>query len=205
MVKAVLHGIVVLKKMGVNPWGLQLMGIQKTNLKKYKRLNRLLLRRKQKRREIYRKSRIRYVYRLDIVELREPRRRYNRRFTSLRIVKFFYLTLKYFHFRRMARNARKKDGFFEGHYCLALEGRLLNFVYRTGFAADMFEAWAFVRQGFITLDRKTHTFSQTKVNLYEFLALHVRIKKMVYFSLLVRLCINKRSLLSHPRYMYVSY
>jgi len=205
MVKAVAHSMVVFKKVQADPWGLSLLGLQRTNRKKHKRVNQFFFKRKVSRRKSFKKRAIRYVYRLDIVNIREPRRRYKKRFTSIRIVKFFYLTLFYFQFRRMARAARKKDGFFEGHYCLALEGRMLTFLYRTGFVSDMFEALAFVRNSFLTLNRRVLNFANQQVALYALLALHVSIKKKVYFSLLVRLCINRRSLFNAPRYIYISY
>jgi hypothetical protein len=205
MVKSVGHSLAIFKKVRVDPWCIHLLGLQETNKKKYKRINMLFLKRKVERRKSFKKRFIRYVYRLDIVDIQEPRRRYRKRFTSIRIVKFFYLTLVYFQFRTMARNSRKKDGFFEGHYCLALEGRLLAFLYRTGFVADMFESLAFVRNSSVTINRRIQNFVNQPVALYALLALHPRVKKSVYFSLVIRLCVNNRSLFNAPRYMYISY
>ncbi len=205
MVKSVGHSLAIFKKVRVDPWGISFLGLQSTDKKKYKRINILLFKRKVARRQSFKKRFVRYVYRLDIVDIKEPRRRYKKRFTSIRIVKFFYLTLLYFQFRAMARNSRKKDGFFEGHYCLALEGRLLAFFYRTGFVADMFESLAFIRNSFVTVNRKIQNFVNQPVALYALLAPHTRIKKRVYFSLVIRLCINRRSLFNAPRYMYISY
>jgi ribosomal protein S4 len=91
---------------------------------------------------------------LDVVAIRERKKRFKKRFTSLRLVKLYYLTLVYKQFKKVARTARKKDGFFEGHYCLALEGRLIAFLYRTGFVASLFESLAYTKNALLTVNHK---------------------------------------------------
>lgn len=105
----------------------------------------------------------------------------------------------------MARGARKKDGYFEGHYCLALEGRLITFVYRSGFVCTMFEALRAVKRHYVTVNKRLLTYANQKVKLYQLLGIHPSVKKRIYFDLLVRLCINRRSLFNGPRYMYISH
>lgn len=205
MVKALGIRLTRFKKVNVDYWGLVLVAFLKTNRKSRRRTLKFFFCRARERRRFRRRRFMRYVYRLDQVHLREPRRRMKKSFTTLRLVKYFYITLVYKHFRLMARAAHKKDGYFEGHYCLALEGRVVTFLYRTGFVATMQEAFALVRQGAVTVDGKVRRFANSPVALYRLLGIHPRLKKSVYFDLLVRLCVNRRSLFNRPRYMYISH
>lgn len=205
MVKALGVKMVRFKKVNVDFWGLILVAFLKTNRKSRRRALKFFYKRVRDRRRDRRRRFVRYVYRLDVVNIPEPRRRLKKRFTSLRLVKYFYITLVYKQFRRMARAAHKKDGYFEGHYCLALEGRVVTFLYRTGFVATMQEAFTAVRQGAVTLNGRVRRFANAQVALYRLLGIHAQLKKRVYFDLLVRLCVNRRSLFNRPRYMYISH
>ena len=51
----------------------------------------------------------RYVYRIDVVKPNPRRKRLKKSFVTLRLVKLFYLTLKYKQFRTIARKAAKRD------------------------------------------------------------------------------------------------
>ena len=93
----------------------------------------------------------RFIYRIDVIKPRRKRRFIKKRFLTLRIVKLFYLTLTYKDFNKIAFNSSKKDGSFENHFFLALEGRLISFLYRTSFVSNMFESLHYVKNSFITL------------------------------------------------------
>jgi len=205
MVKALAPRIALFKKVNVDFWSLVLVAFLKTNRKRHRISLRYFFRRSWERRWVRRRRYVRYVYRLDRVDVKGIQKRRKKSFTSLRLVKFYYITLVYKQFRRLARQAHKQDGFFEGNYCLALEGRLVTFLYRTGFVTTLQEAFLWVRQGAITVDRKVHSFANEQVGLYRVLGFHPWLKKRAYFELLVRLCVNRRSLFKGPRYMYVSY
>jgi Na+-transporting NADH:ubiquinone oxidoreductase subunit NqrE len=88
---------------------------------------------------------------------------------------------------------------------LALEGRLLSMLYRTSFVSNMFESLFFVKNSFITLNKKVHSYSNQQVNLYTILSFHPIIKNRIYFSLAERLIKNKRSLFNPPKYFFISY
>jgi hypothetical protein len=105
----------------------------------------------------------------------------------------------------MAIASRKKDGYFEGHYCLALEGRLISFLYRTGFVSNLFESLYYIKHNFVTLNKEIFNYVNQPTKLYMLLSFHPIIKKKVYLDLLTRLCINNRFLFNYPKYMYISY
>jgi len=79
-----------------------------------------------------------FFYRLNVVETYRRRKRENFRYVRIRIVKFFFVFLSYKQFRRLARQAKLQSGVFEHNYLLFLEGRLVNFLYRTGFMDHYF-------------------------------------------------------------------
>lgn len=99
-----------------------------------------------------------FVYRIDLVKPRYRYKRWNFRFVTLRLVKFFYSILSYKHFRLMSRLAKKKVGLYEQNYLFFLEGRLINYLYRTGVFDTIFKSFFFIRSGFVTINKiiKTH-------------------------------------------------
>jgi ribosomal protein S4 len=91
----------------------------------------------------------RYIYRVDEKDRFIKRRKKTVDFITIRIIKYFYLVLNYRHFRRMAKKAKKQDGFFGYNYILLLEGRIVCIIYRTSFIANMFEAINIVNLGLV--------------------------------------------------------
>jgi len=59
----------------------------------------------------------RFVYRVDVVDPEQKKKKLKSRFVTLRLVRLFYLTLKYKQFRAISRIASKRDGFFQPNYC----------------------------------------------------------------------------------------
>jgi len=88
-----------------------------------------------------------FVYRIDVINPRKSKKMFKKRFLSLRLVKLFFLTLKYRHFRNIAYRAAEQDGLFQNNFCSLLEGRLVSMVYRSNFIYNMFEAIAYVKKG----------------------------------------------------------
>jgi hypothetical protein len=58
----------------------------------------------------------------------------------MRLHKLFYVTIDYHQFYKMRALAAKKDGLYEEHACLALEGRIISCMYRTNFFTTIFES-----------------------------------------------------------------
>jgi hypothetical protein len=146
-----------------------------------------------------------YIYRIDLISPRSRMHYLPARFISLRLVKFFYLTLRYRQFYKLSRTAHKRDGFFEHHYCLALEGRIISFLYRTGFVSNMFDSLYYIKNCYVALNRKIVSYVNESVDLYEILSFHPMIKRLIYKDLIFRYIEMEYSLFSPPRYLYVSY
>ena len=127
-----------------------------------------------------------FIFRIDIIKPKVFKRFLPKRFLSLRLVKYFYLTLRYRQFYTIARKAHKKDGFFEHFYCLGLEGRLITFLYRSCFVTNMFESLNLIRGCFIALNRKVISYVNQTVLLFEILSFHPSIKSKIYVELLLR-------------------
>jgi ribosomal protein S4 len=193
------------RKLNVDIWNLTLLGWPETNINKHKRsgffFQRLLsvwLKKK-------RTSQKRLVFRTDDINPEKRRRKVHLKFASLRIVKFFYLTLKYKHFKCLARDSRKKDGYFGHHYCLAVEGRLISFVYRTGFVSNMFEALNAVKTGFVSLNNEIINYPNHPTGLFKILSFHPVMKSNVYFDLYTRIIYDKRTIFPPSNFIFTSY
>jgi ribosomal protein S4 len=88
----------------------------------------------------------------------KKRKRVSYRYVTIRIVKCFFVFLSYKKFRRLAKLAKLKSGLFEHTYLLFLEGRLVNFLYRTGFMETLFQSFYYIRGGFIFINSKSSTY-----------------------------------------------
>jgi len=122
----------------------------------------------------------------------------------LRLVKLFYLTFHYHQFRQLAQRTRRLEGCFEHNFLLALEGRLVSFIYRTSLMPNLFQCIKLVRSGGILVDGCLQNHPNYSIGynvLINFLPLT---KKLIYLSLLYRL-VHKLFLFNPPRYMFVSY
>ena len=205
MVLTIKHRIRYYRRFRADIWGLKLLGYVKSDYKKYKRVINIFLKWHLERKERRKERLKRFVYRIDIINPRQRRKFVKKRFLTLRVVKLFYLTLKYKQFNKMAVASGKKDGSFENFFFLALEGRLLSFLYRTGFVSNMFESLYYVKSSFVALDRRVVNYYNQPTNIYTILSFHPRIKKKVYYNYFERVTFNKRSLFNPPKYIFVSY
>lgn len=87
------------------------------------------------------------------------------RFITLRLVKLFYLSLKYKQFRAYAALASRKDGFFQFNYCYFIESRLLSLVYRTNFIISMFEIIEYIKRGRVLVNGKVLSYVNANVTV----------------------------------------
>lgn len=150
------------------------------------------------------RARRRYIYRVDIIQRRVFKKKIKKRFVSLRLVKLFYLTLHYHQFRQLARRTRLLDGCFEHNFLLALEGRLISFVYRTSFVPNLFQCIQLVRQGGVIVEKRVQNYVNYRVTINKFVKFTLLVKRLIYISLLYRLG-RQLVLFNPPRYMFVSY
>jgi len=100
--------------------------------------------------------------------------------------------------------AKKRDGLYENNYVLALEGRLVNFLYRTSLVENIFKSFFYVKSAFVTVNWKVITFSNQKCELFDivsFLPLVLYDLILYYFYRL-----NSRLILHPPlRFFYISF
>lgn len=145
-----------------------------------------------------------FNYRLDIIPIKYKFKKKEKEVLDLRVSRIYFLTLRYRHFRKMSRAAARKDGLFEFNFCFLLEGRLIAFLYRTGFVSNMWEALRFVKQSYVLINRKRVDFPNMSVKLYDILSFDVLIKSKVYLELLVNFK-RRRFLFSPPPYIFNSF
>ena len=145
-----------------------------------------------------------YIYRLDIIDRPKRRRKLKYRFVSLRLVKLFYINYTYRNFRRLANQMRRKDGMFEWNFLLALEGRLMSFLYRTSLVSNLFQCMQLIKQGFVCVNSRYYSYVNYRVQVGEFVTFNIVGKQLIYIMLLKRLA-KKLTLFNAPGYMYLSY
>jgi len=98
-----------------------------------------------------------FIYDTVFIFKRKDRKKLKKRFVSLRLVKLYYVILKYRHFRNIASLAGRKDGFFQSNFCYRLEGRLCSIVYRTNLVTSMFSAIHFVKTANVLVNKRLIT------------------------------------------------
>jgi ribosomal protein S4 len=76
----------------------------------------------------------------------------------------------------MAKRLSKRDGSFEVNFILALEGRLINAVYRTGLVANIFECMEIVNDGHFLINQARLGHLNHSVRLTDLLAFSAEYK-----------------------------
>jgi len=194
------------KRFRSDPWGTKLLGAVWWNIRKFKTQIKFFLFLKREKRQRRWARRQRYIYRLDVVNPTPRRHYYSKKFMTLRLARIFYITLTYKQFNKLARKAKKIDGFFGNNYLLALEGRLISFVYRTSFIATMWEAFLCIKSCTVVLNRKVRNYPNEEVGLFSILSFHPLLKTNIIRELIIRITLlPKRSIFNAPRYIYISY
>lgn len=145
-----------------------------------------------------------FLYLLDTIEKRVFFKRWKYRYVTLRLIKIYYVFLKERSFRRMARLAKRTAGLFQSNFLLLLEGRLLHFLYRTGFVDTLFKSFYIIKSGFVSINSKVVTFFNTGVKVFDIVSFSPILMPYIYTDYLSRLYYF---LLLHPpmRCIYVSY
>jgi small subunit ribosomal protein S4 len=151
----------------------------------------------------YEKSR-RYIYRIDLITHTKKRRKFNKRFLSLRIARLYFITLKDYQFRALFRRASKLDGDLEKNYCLLLECRIMAIFYRTNFLYNIFEIIQFIKAGHVFINFKIIKHINCPINTISYITcskntinrLRSNLKKRLKFKLI---------LFNTPKFLYISY
>jgi len=156
------------------------------------------------RKEIRERTTGRLIYRVDIINPLQTKKKFKYRFISLRLVRLFFLTLQYYQFRYMARVAGRMDGLFQENYCRLLEGRMISFLYRSNFLYNMFEIIAFVKLGNMHINNYVVSRVNYWFNVGDMVSLN-KLHRGRLRNILLRRLILHSCLFNTPRYMYVSY
>ena len=158
---------------------------------------------KSRRRFRWRKRRP-FVYRIDEVYKYPRVKRFKKRFVTLRIVKFYYSLLKFKHFRKISRLSKRQSGLYEHNYILNLEGRLINFLYRTGFVDTIFKSLYYIKGGFVSINWKVKTYPNEVLSLFDILSFIPLLHSEIMVQFLFRL--HSRIVLHPPlRFIFVSF
>lgn len=157
-----------------------------------------------KRKNWWKKKIYRFVYRLDERSVYIKRRKYNKRWLSIRITRIYYLTIKDHQFRELFKKALKLDGNLDENYCHLLEGRLLYIFYRTNFMTDIISLMDFIREKNIYLDNILINFCERIVRVGEFITFRKKLKNKITKILTKRVLIRAISF-NKPRFMFISY
>ena len=146
----------------------------------------------------------RYIYRIDIVEHIKKRRKFNKRFLSLRIARLYFLTLKDYQFRSLFRRASKLDGNLESNYCLLLECRIMAIFYRTNFLHNIFEILQFIKAGHVYIDYKKAEYVNDTIKSTSRITCS---KESIYRlrTLLKRRLESQIILFNTPKFLFISY
>lgn len=146
----------------------------------------------------------RYIYRIDIITHTKRRKKWNKRFVSLRIARLYFLTVKDYQFRTLFRRASKLDGNLESNYCLLLECRLMAIFYRTNFLYNIFEILQFIKAGHVFINfRKVKHFNSSVSNLSRINCSIKTIPRLRLF--LIHRLKSELLLFNTPRFLFVSY
>ena len=155
--------------------------------------------------EDFRHNKIRrYIYRIDIVNPKQKKKFMKFRFITLRLVKLFYLTLKYKQFRTYAQLAARRDGFFQANYCYNVESRLASVVYRTNFIFSMFESIDIVKHGKVLVNGCVLSYVNANVKVGDIVSFF-RLDKLKLRSNFVKRFRSQGFVFNTPRYLYVNY
>ena len=84
------------------------------------------------------KSKKRYIYRIDKIEIFKKRKKFKKRWVSIRLTKLHFIVIKQRQFRKFFRKAQRLFGNVEATFYYMLECRAINYLYRTNFVPDLF-------------------------------------------------------------------
>lgn len=146
----------------------------------------------------------RYIYRIDIITHTKRRRKFNKRFLSLRVARLYFLTLKDYQFRTLFRRASKLDGNLESNYCLLLECRVMAIFYRTNFLCNIFEILQFIKAGNVFVNFKKVTHFNSSITNYSRINCSIGSIPRLRLFLMKRLE-NQILLFNTPKFLFVSY
>lgn len=199
MVLTIKHRFSIYRRFKLDIWGLSFSFFKKT-----KKLSKFFyvknLKNKDRR---FNKTR-RYIYRIDIIDPQDPFKWMKKKFITLRLIKLYYLTLKYRHFRLFASKAGSKDGLFEANFCFYLECRLVPILYRSNFITNMFEIIHFVKKSNVLINGICINYLNYTVSMGDFITFSRKCFNKFKINFKRRFILGS-VLFNTPRFIFVSY
>ena len=146
----------------------------------------------------------RYIYRIDIIDITQRKKKYNKRWLSIRFTRLYFLTLADHQFRLYFRKAQKLQGNLNTNISYLLEARLLPIFYRTSFLSNPFIIITFIKNNNLLINFSKITFVNALVNIGSIISFKKKLKKYIFNFLYKRLMI-KAILFNKPQFLFVSY
>jgi ribosomal protein S4 len=141
------------------------------------------------------------------VELHGPQkfRRYRKpTFLAVRLVRLFYLTYNYRQLRKIILGAHGKVGFYEENLAIALESRLMCFLYRTGFVSSLFSSIDFIKAVTVLINNVFIEFIHYKVLVGDLLTFGHYGRAILFLRLIKRLR-KRAAFFPHAPFLFISF
>jgi len=146
----------------------------------------------------------RYIYRIDIIDIKQRKKKYNKRWLSIRLTRLYFLTLQDHQFRKLFTRARKLTGDLESNYCHLLEGRLLPLFYRTNYLSNIFKVISFIKDSNVFLNFININYVNYTVKISTYISFNKQYIKKIKYQLNQRIKL-KAVLFNIPRFLFVSF
>lgn len=150
------------------------------------------------------RKRGRYIYRIDIVKFKQKRKKWKKRWLSLRLTRLYFLTLQDHQFRSYFKKATKLTGNLGTNYCHMLECRAMTILYRMNFVVNLWQCMTFVKEGSLYVNGKPVNRVNAFIEVSSLLRPKPRWIPWIRYHLFLRL--TQRSILFNtPRFLFISY
>lgn len=145
-----------------------------------------------------------HIYRIDVVAPKSGFKRSRWTFSTIRLLKLYYISLSHSDFRRYGRMALRKEGLFTANYVFFLEGRVAGMLYRSHFVSNVLLLKEFIMGGNVLVDGEMETFPNLNIEVGSLVSLVENIRSIVRLELETRFR-GGFILFNVPRYMVVNY
>lgn len=150
------------------------------------------------------KKQRRYIYRIDIIDIVYRKKKFNKRWLSIRFTRLYFLTLADHQFRLYFKKARKKQGNLNDNISYYLEARLLPIFYRTNFLSNPFTIITLIKNKNVLINFQKINFLNAIVNVGSFISFKKKLKKYL-INFLYKKLIIKAILFNKPKFLFISY
>lgn len=146
----------------------------------------------------------RFIYRIDINDITIRKKKYNKRWLSIRFTRLYFLTLADHQFRLYFKKAMKLNGNLNNNFCYFLEGRILPLFYRTSFLGNLFVIISFIKNKSVLINFKKTTYMNSLLKIGDFMSFKKKFKSYLYNFLFKRLQV-KAIMFNRPKFLFISY